>query len=181
MEQFSLSIKELQFISILVSGFTGGISVRETARKLIWSASTASRVIKKLEDLGLVNTNYRGGMKLVKINKRHPLYKEILSLVNKSYGIDSVLRLSLKSVPLISTATVYGSSIKGGFDDKSDIDLIISGTPDRDRLNETLSDCEQKLGREINYTLYSDKEYQQQKKNSAFIKSVMRGPVLELL
>lgn len=181
MEQFELNKNQLQFITLLSLRPETNLTVRETARLLNWSPSTASRIIHSLETIGLITAAHRGRAKFVKLNQNYPSAKEIKNLAIKHYGIIPVISKTLRPIGTISLATIYGSAAGGRLDNKSDIDLLLVGTPNQDELNRQFENIERLFGREVNYTLFSPQEYRQSIKQSPFLRNIMKQTTIELI
>ena len=78
--------------------------------------------------------------------------------------------------------TIYGSYAKGEEKADSDIDLIIIGDVDLDRLDLLISNLEKKFGRTINYVTYDYKEFlTKKKKKDGFIIDVLEDKKIMLL
>jgi len=80
-------------------------------------------------------------------------------MVTKTIGIAGMFKEALVPIKGIETAFIYGSYAKGTEDGESDIDLCIVGSPDDLKLMKAVKLLEDKLKREINYVLFSAKEF----------------------
>jgi predicted nucleotidyltransferase len=122
---------------------------------------TINRELKKLCTAGLLTMTKQGNQSHYQANSASPIYKELISIVQKTFGIADVLSHALGSLmPKLELAFIYGSLAKGTEHSKSDIDLMLVGA-DLNYANtiELLIDAETQLGRPINPTLYSPKEF----------------------
>ena len=70
-------------------------------------------------------------------------------------GIKGSIEEALKEAGDIKFAFIYGSYAKAKENYLSDIDLIVIGAPNEDKLVKNLDKLEEKLLRDINYKLYS--------------------------
>ena len=175
MEQSLISPKILKIVAVfLESGQL--LYVREIARKLSLSPATVSRLLKNLVGQELLTSQKKGSLKLFQLNANHPSLPEISGLAQKEAGRIPLITRVLKQIPLVSSATVYGSAAKDQLSSASDIDLMIVGTPPVDDLNHRLNRLEKTLGREINYSLYSPDEFSQQKSKPGFLKYILNQP-----
>ena len=86
------------------------------------------------------------------------------------------IRASLDKLAGIEFAFIYGSFAKGEEKADSDVDLLIVGDVDMDRLDSNLGKLEKMLGREINYVLYSKEEFKSKRKaKDGFLVDVLSG------
>jgi predicted nucleotidyltransferase len=150
--------------------------VRELSSLIGEDPGNLSRELRKLEEEGLYTSFVKGKAKFYSLNKRYPLFRELKRFVSKTAGVDGSLREVLDKFKGISLAFIYGSYAKGKERVNSDVDLMIIGNVDMDRLDILLGGLEKKLGREINYVLYSMKEFRSKRKaKDGFLMDVLAG------
>ncbi|MBU1322953.1 nucleotidyltransferase domain-containing protein [Patescibacteria group bacterium] len=180
MEQLLISPKILKIIAVFLS-FDQPLYVREIARKLNFPPATVSRILQRLLRRELLTSQKKGNLKLFQLNPHFPSLPEIKSLVQKESGQIPLLTQALKQIPLVSLATVYGSAAKNQLTSTSDIDLLIVGSPPVDELNQQLNRLEKTLSREINYSLYSPKEFFSEKKKPGFLRHVLSQQTINII
>lgn len=136
----------------------------------------------KMETANLLESRRLGKLKLYKLNTRHPLYPELKSVVAKTVGIEEMIRAELLKLKGIKTAGIYGSFAGGKEQAVSDIDLLILGDVDEKLLIRAIKSLEDRLQREINYTLYSPVKWRQRKMaGDSFVLEILKRPVIMLL
>lgn len=156
--------------------------LRELQRMLSYSAGSIRRELLRFQKDDLFNTQKVANLLYYSINTRHPLYKELKSIVSKTVGVEGSLKKALSSFKKIKIAFIYGSFAAKHEKAASDIDLMIIGNPDTSHLNEKISELEKRLSREINHTIYSFKEYRAKKKaKSGFILDLLKNPKIMLI
>jgi predicted nucleotidyltransferase len=138
--------------------------VRQIALILQEDPTNVSREMANLEDLGILKSKRNGNLKHFQTNPDCSFFKELKGLVLKTTGVAGQIRASLDKLAGIKYAFIYGSYAKGEERADSDVDLLIIGDVDMDRLDSNLGKLEKTLGREINYVLYSMKEFKSKKK-----------------
>lgn len=140
------------------------------------------RTINSLESEGILMSEYRANARYFRVNKEYPLYKELKSIVFKTVGIGGGIKDKLQKFPGIKLAFIYGSYAKRRENYLSDIDLIIIGELDEDKLIKELDHLEQFLKREINYKLYSLFDLKQYvKSGDPFLQSVLKDKKILLI
>lgn len=151
--------------------------VRQIARSIETSVGSVQRELETLAAVGLVHRTTIGRQVFYRANRKHPAFAELRSLLAKTAGIFEVLRSAL--TPLeerISSAIVYGSVARAEDTAESDIDLMVIGDVTLDDLLTQLEGAERILGRPINPTVYSAKEFRTKlQRGNHFLKSVVRG------
>lgn len=80
----------------------------------------------------------------------------------------------------INQAFIYGSFANNKADKFSDIDLMIIGQVDEDKLIRKISPLEQSLGREINYIIFSPRNFKARKKDP-FVHQVLKDKKIFLI
>jgi predicted nucleotidyltransferase len=175
MEQLSISSRSLQALAVFLQT-DQPLYVREIARRLNFPPATVSRLLARLARQEILTYQSKGSLKLFQLNPNYPSLPEIKSLVQKSSGLIPLLTQVLKQIPLVNSATIYGSAASNQLTSLSDIDLFIVGQPPLDQLNRSLNRLEKTLGREINYSLYLPEEFRRKKNQPGFLKYVLSQP-----
>lgn len=156
--------------------------LRELQRMLGFSAGSIRRELLKFQKDNLFNTNKVGNLLFYSLNIKHPLFKELKSIISKTVGVEGSLRKALSSLSGIKIAFIYGSFASKKEKSASDIDLMIMGNVNTSSLNEKVAELEKKLKREINPTIYSLQEYKTKKrKKSGFIVDLLKNPKIMLV
>lgn len=136
--------------------------MQEVGRILGKKPGTFQRTLNNLVSEGTLESEYRANARYFKVNKNYPLYEELKSIVFKTVGVSGGLKNVLERVGNVEFAFIYGSFAKAKENYMSDIDLITIGDLDEDRLIRELDKLEDRLQREINYKLYTLKEFRKE-------------------
>lgn len=155
--------------------------LRELERKLQFPASNLRRELKKLMTSHLFETEKIGNLLFYAVNKNHPIFGDLKKLIFKTIGIEGSLRKILQDFTEIEEAFIFGSFAKEKETSSSDIDLVIIGNINEDKLIEKITPLEKELGREINHHLFSPEEWEEKKKESSFAKAIDEGPKITLI
>lgn len=157
------------------------------ASELIQLAGSGSgavqRELKRLGDSGLVTVTRIGKQKHYQANSTSPVFEELRSLVIKTVAMVDPLRHALDPLgEKIVLALVYGSIAKGTDTANSDIDLlVVADDLTLESLYAALALTERILGRKINPTLYTRKEFADRKSSGdVFLTRVLAGSHLVL-
>jgi predicted nucleotidyltransferase len=135
------------------------LHLRDLAGRLNVDPSNLSKELGRLEREGLFRADVNGRQKYFQLNRSYPLFNEVRSIVAKTIGLVPLIGESLKKIEGIEEAYLYGSFARGQQDSASDIDVLVIGTPRGEALAESVRKLERQLGREINYTVLSEKEF----------------------
>ena len=141
-----------------------------------------SRELRNLEAIGLLVSRKEGYLKYYSLNRDFLLYDELRSMIQKTRGAVGTIKEALSSEKKIDFAFIYGSIASGTETAKSDLDLMVIGDVPLESLLKRMKGPEKFLGREINPSLYSLKEYKNRmKKNDPFIAHVMNEPRIMII
>ena len=141
-----------------------------------------SRELRNLEKIGLLISRKEGNLKYYSSNRDFLLYDELRSMILKTRGAAGTLKEALSRAKKIDYAFIYGSIAAGTETAKSDIDLMVIGEVSLESLLRLMRGTEKTLGREINPSLYSVKEYKSRmKKKDPFIVRVMNEPRIMII
>lgn len=140
---------------------------------------TVGRELDKLVSAGLLTATREGNQKYYQANENSPIYKELVGIVKKTFGVADIIRESLKPFENnIELAFIYGSVAKGGDTQSSDIDLMLVGKElHYGDIVEVLIPQEESLQRTINPTIYNQKDFLEKiSDGSSFVTRVMEQP-----
>lgn len=156
--------------------------LRQLARMLDKEPGVFQKDVNRLVEDGLLLSSYQAHSRFFKLNKKHPLYSELKSIFFKTVGIEGTLKKALGKIKGIKRAFIYGSFAQGEEQKESDVDLMIIGSVSENDILDLVSELEDQFKRAINYTLISEKEFQEkiESKNS-FLENILRREKIELI
>ena len=141
-----------------------------------------SRELRNLEAIGLLVSRKEGYLKYYSLNRDFLLYDELRSMIQKTRGAVGTIKEALSSEKKIDFAFIYVTIESGTEKAKSDLDMMVIGDVRLESLLKRMKGPEKFLGREINPSLYSLKEYKNRmKKNDPFIAHVMNEPRIMII
>ncbi len=155
--------------------------VRELSGLIEEDPGNLSRELRILEEEGLYTSVTRGRVKLYSLNKGYPLFRELKKIIFKTEGVEGSLKEILRRVKGIWLAFIYGSYARDKEKKTSDVDLIVVGDFSRNQFTREIRNLELKLGREINFTVYTREEFEKEtKKEGGFLNLILKGRVIAL-
>jgi predicted nucleotidyltransferase len=132
----------------------------ELAAFLHTQPSSLQREMDALSKAGILKQWRDGGRVYVRPDANSPVFSDLRRLFEKTAGIVPVLQRELKSfgdrVPL---AFLYGSIARSEERPESDIDLMVVASVGLSELVPMLRRAERTLGRPVNPTVFSPKEF----------------------
>lgn len=155
--------------------------LREIAAFLKEDPGNLSKEFARLEKEKIFISAPRGNQKYFALNKKHPLYNELKSIIFKTVGVEGSLKNIVNGMDAVVFSFVYGSFAKSKENSASDIDLLIVGRPDEDILMQKIEELEKRLEREINYNIFPKEEFKERiEKKDSFILNILKRPKIIL-
>lgn len=155
--------------------------VRELSIFIDEDPGNLSRELRKLEEEGLYTSFVKGNVKFYSLNKRYPLFKELKAIIFKTEGVEGSLKEAVLKHKGIVLAFIYGSYAKSKEKKTSDIDLVVVGRFTRDRFTKDIRNLEERLNREINFTVYTEDEFERERrKEGGFLNLVIKDKFIIL-
>jgi predicted nucleotidyltransferase len=156
--------------------------LRDLAERLGIDPSNLSKELGRLEREGLFRSEVSGRQKYFQLNREYLLFDEVRSIVAKTIGSVPLITQSLKKIGGIGEAYLYGSFARNQQDAASDIDVLVIGNPREQVLAEAVRKLERHLGREINYTVLTRKEFESRRsRKDAFLENVWHNKRVPLV
>ena len=159
-------------------------SISELIQTTGAGSGAVQRELARLSGSGLLSVEQLGKQKLYRANPDSPIHDELVAIVRKTFGLAMPLREAL--APLadhLHAAFVYGSVAKGSDTASSDIDLmLVSDALTYADAMAALHPLMERLGREINPTLYTRAELRKRiAEGNSFVTRVLAQPRLWLI
>jgi predicted nucleotidyltransferase len=138
---------------------------------------SVQRELKTLDAAGLVDRIAEGRQVYYRANARSPVFGELRALVAKTVGMGSVIRTALEPLAeRIRVAFIYGSGARGELTAGSDVDVLVIGSVAFGDVAEALHDTQERLGREVNPSVFTPAEWVHRVRGGDHLASaLMRG------
>ena len=155
----------------------------ELAGHLGTSPSSLQRELEALASSGILERTQDGRRTYYRAQTASPVFTELRALLSKTAGIVPVLNSELAQLDgKIKWAAIYGSIARGEEQAQSDIDLLVVGPVGMKELLPALRRVEQRFGREVNVTRYSESEFLAKRRDrDHFLSSVLKGKLITIV
>lgn len=172
-----------EILALLLGDHDLELSLTEIAGRVGAPHPSVYREVQRAEHAGLVTSRKVGNTRLVRANTASPYYAGLSEVLTRAFGVPTVLAEALRDVSGITAAYIYGSWAarhEGQIGQRpvGDIDVLVLGEPDRDRLYAALSATEQRLGRPVQATI-RDRDWLESG-SGAFHDTITSRPLLKL-
>jgi len=150
--------------------------LRDIERRTGLAIGTVRRELIGLANAEIITKSKDGNRTYYRANTNCPFLPELSGLLRKTAGLADVLSEALEPLAKkIEVAFIYGSMATGSAKSQSDIDLIVIGECSFGEVVEALMPGQEKLGREVNPSVYPIEEFQKKiEAEHHFLKTVLR-------
>jgi len=170
-----------KLISWMFSHCDESFSCRQLTGLLHEKGPVLGRELARMSRSGLLLSEREGKCGRYRTNPDFVLYPELKELALKTVGVAGQLSVALAQLTGVRYAFVYGPCARGEEQPAGDIDLMIIGVIDCDRLDELMEGAEGRLGRTINCMVYDPDEFAvKMKARNRFLLDVMDDDLVML-
>jgi len=149
---------------------------RQIARELRRDISGIKRELDNLERAGLLVSDKVGNLRYYTVNKTAAIYSEVKGIVAKTVGVQAAIYEALVPLGGLRQAWLYSANSHPPAEGMGPLFLLIVGGVDLAELNEAIRRLEEQLGREINYTVFDEGEFQRRRAEAdPFLTEILGG------
>lgn len=179
---FITSKSRIQLIGVFLMHPYEMFHVRELVRRTGDEINAVRRELAFLEKKGILNKEPRANRVYYSLNKSYPFYFDLLKLGAKTIGLGSELIKNRVKLGKIKFAMFSGKFVRKIEKSSDEVDFLIVGTVVLPEVALLVRNEEIRIGKEINYTVMSEDEFDfRKKRNDPFIKSILAGSRVILL
>jgi len=131
--------------------------LRELSKEFNVSTNAVREELNQLTKTDLLTYEKNGRQVYYRANRKHPLFPELRSMINKVVGIDQVIDGIVNRLGELERAYLIGDYAEGK--DTGIIDLLLVGDIDHYHLNDLSRKTERYIKRKIRPLVLSRKEY----------------------
>jgi predicted nucleotidyltransferase len=179
--EFLTSHSRAEILRILFNGTGEEYYLREIEKLTNVGLNSLQKEVKHLTSIDLIKDRKDGNRIYYCANKEHPLYLDILSIVEKTVGVVSLLKQRLED-PRIQCAFIFGSIAKDKEKARSDIDIVIIGKLGMREVSKLISGLQEIVSREINPHVYTKEAFQKKlAEKDHFLTSVLKQKIKPII
>jgi hypothetical protein len=114
--------------------------------------------LNRLEKANMLVSKLDGNKKVFNVNQKHPLFKEINTIVKKYLGINVLVEKIISKLGDVKQVLLTGDLANGK--DADILDIILIGDVDNEYLNKLIVKAEKVIRRRIRYIVMTELEYE---------------------
>ena len=154
------SQQQAELLALILGDPVTEHSLAQLAERTGVPYASVHREVERAQAAGLVTSRLVGRTRLIRADEAGPYFSGLSDVLVKAFGVPWVLGQALAGVDGIDAAYVYGSwaarfSGEEGDRPVGDIDLLLLGGPDRDKVYAAVGSAERRLGRAVQVTIRS--------------------------
>ncbi|MBN2375979.1 MAG: hypothetical protein JXD22_06245 [Sedimentisphaerales bacterium] len=167
-----------QVLGLLLSETSWRWYLRDISRRTGLSLGAVRRELCGLAQAEIISKTKDGNRTYYQANTDCPFLAELSGMMRKTAGLTEVMRETLNPLSKkIKVAFIYGSFADNSAGSISDVDLMVIGSVSLREVVNAISVAQEKLGREINPTVYPVKEWQEKLSSGHHFVSSVAGTV----
>jgi DNA-binding transcriptional ArsR family regulator len=159
MRDFIISRVRNKVLCLLLDNPQQMLYVRELTRASGEEINAVRRELEHLDKRGIIVKEKRGNRVYYQASPTYDYFEDLLSMVAKSIGIGQAIRDNRKDLGKVKFAMLSGKYARNKPREKGEIDLLVVGTINLDKLNELIKKEEVRRETEINYTVMTQEEF----------------------
>lgn len=183
LEELFISKVRVKILQLFLSSPQDSLfHVREIVRRVDEEINAVRRELARMEKYGLVSSEWRANRRLYRFRRDYLFYRELLSLVAKSWGLGGSLIKNKAKLGKVKFAFLATRFVKGISPSKDDVDLLVVGNIVLPELQSIVSDEQAKREQEINYSFMDEAEFKfRVRRRDPFILRVLIQPKIMLI
>lgn len=150
--------------------------VRQITRKIDEEINAVRRELERMLGSGLLKSEERGNRLYYYLRKSYLYYQELQQMVVKSTGLGDQLRRKRRMLGKVEFVMFSGKFVRGIKPSKEEVEMLVVGDVDLSKLQQLMDEEQKKLGRELNYAVFSSEEFEFRKtRRDPFILEILYG------
>lgn len=176
MQEFMISKTRVKMMELFFTKPTEMYFVREITRATKEEINAVRRELDRMVSYSLLKSEQRGNRLYYFLNARYVFFQELQQMVAKSTGLGLKLRKLQRKLGTIAFVMFSAKFIQGKRPNQEEVDILIIGDVVLPELQALIKEEEERLGREINYAVFSEEEFTFRKtRRDPFVMDILFG------
>jgi DNA-binding transcriptional ArsR family regulator len=182
LKELFISKVRVAIIKLFLAKPSDSFHVREISRRVGAEINAVRRELNRLEKIRFLKKNPRGNRLYYSVRPDFVLLDELYGMVAKDVGLGRDILNEKEELGKISFAVLAKPFVKGRVSKPSEVDLLLVGKVDAGKLERIIRREQERIGREINYTVLTPEEFGfRQRRKDTFLLSVLQQSWVVLL
>lgn len=182
LEKLLRSKTRTRILWYFLENLTIKVGLRELSRIVKLQVHAVGREIILLKKANILVEEKTPSKNYYSINTNHPFFYEIVSLFHKSFGVGGMIMNDLDIFDNTEFLIMTHHYIHQLPKDKTDLDLLIVGSPKIDQVSIFLHNIETSLQRELRFAILNSSDFKSRKqKLDQFVWKILEKPSVLLI
>lgn len=160
LEDFMISRVRAKMMVLFFTNIEQMFYVREITRQVKEEINAVRRELDRMLGYGLLKSEQRGNRLYYFVNKRYLFFQELQQMVMKSSGLGKKIRQFRRKLGNVKFVMFSARFIRGLAPRQGEVDLLVIGEIVLPELTALIKEEEERVGREINYAVFSEEEFE---------------------
>ena len=134
--------------------------VRQITREIKEEINAVRRELDRLLGAGVLKSEQRGNRLYNSLNKRYLFYQELQQMAVKSSGLGQKIRQLRRKLGDVQFVMFSGKFVRGLPPSQDEVEILVIGTVVLPELQAIMKEEEKRLGREVNYAVFTPEEFE---------------------
>lgn len=176
LQDFMISKVRVKMVELFYTHPENMYYVREITRETKEEINAVRRELDRMLECGILKSEQRGNRLYYSLNRKYIFHQELQQMVVKNTGLGKQLRKLRRKLGDVSFIMFSGRFIRGLAPRQGEVDFLVVGDIVLPELELVVKEREQELGREINYAVLTDHEFEFRKtRRDPFIMDALYG------
>ncbi len=176
LQDFMISKVRVKMVELFFRRPDDMFYVREITREIKEEINAVRRELDRMVGTSLLKSEERGNRLYYYLNKRYLFLQELQQMVVKSTGLGEKLRKLRRKLGDVAFVMFSGKFVRGIAPFQGEVDILIVGDVVLPELEELIKEEQKRIGREINYAVFSNEEFEFRKtRRDPFVMDVLYG------
>lgn len=176
LKDFMMSRVRVRLVELFYGNPNEMYYVRQITREIGEEINAVRRELDRMAKNGLIKSEQRGNRLYYQLNPNYYYYPELLQLVAKSTGLGKKFNKLKSKLGKLKYVLFTGKFAKHSSRSHDDVDILIVGQAVLPEVTKIVQEEEKKRGREINFTVFSNEEFEFRKqRRDPFIQDILSG------
>lgn len=164
----------VKILKLMLPDPSKSLHVRAIVRAVGTEINAVRRELERLEGVGLLNKRRSSNRLYYTVDSSNMYYGELLSLIAKDDGLGYEIVANRKNLGDIKFAVLSRKFSRNIPSSTLDVDLFLVGSLNFHILESLIKEYEERLGREIHYSVMGEDEFMfRKRKNDQFISKIL--------
>lgn len=177
MQDFMISRVRVKLMELFFTNPDELYYVREITRTVKEEINAVRRELDKMLGYGLLKSEERGNRLYYFLNPKYVFNQELVRMISKSSGLGKKMRKIRRKLGNVDFIMFSQRFVEKKPPQNESVDILVVGDVVLPELEKLIQEEEKKLGREINYTVFSSEEFEFRKtRRDPFVMDILYSP-----